>query len=71
MECGGNRPLFNDRLEHSSLRTYQTDLHQIFRVGRHAAVDVQSGIRCAIASSSADEFPVSSMHHSLLDQVKV
>ena len=36
--------VFNDRLEQTELRTYQTDLHEIFRVGRHVAVDVQSGI---------------------------
>ena len=36
--------LFNDRLEPRDLRTCQTDLHQIFRVGRHVAGDVRSGI---------------------------
>ena len=33
---------FNDRLEQRDLRNYRTDLHQIFRSGRHG-VDVQSG----------------------------
>jgi len=31
---------FNDRLEHLQ---ESSNLHQIFRVGRHVAVDVQSG----------------------------
>jgi len=35
---------FNDRLEQRDLGNYKTDLHQIFRVGRHVGVDVQSGI---------------------------
>jgi len=36
--------LFNDRLEQRDLGNYKTDLHQIFRVGRHAGVNAQSGI---------------------------
>ena len=35
--------LFNDRLEQRDLGNYKTDLHQIFRDGRHVGVDVQSG----------------------------
>ena len=35
---------FNDRLEQRDLGNCQTDLHQIFRVGRHVDVNVQSGI---------------------------
>ena len=35
--------LFNDRLEQRDLGNYKTDLHQVFRDGRHAGVDVQSG----------------------------
>jgi len=35
---------FNDRLEQRDLGNYKTDLHQIFRDGRHIDVDVQSGI---------------------------
>jgi len=35
---------FNDRLEQGDLRNYNTDLHQIFRDGRHVGVDVQSGM---------------------------
>ena len=36
--------LFNDRLEQRDLGNYMTDLHQIFRGGRHVGVDVQPGI---------------------------
>jgi len=36
--------IFNDRLEQRDLGNYETDLHQIFRDGRHVRVDVQSGI---------------------------
>jgi len=39
----------NDRLEQRDLRNYQTDLPQIFTVGRHVAVDFRPGIRFAIA----------------------
>jgi len=39
----------NDSLEQRDLRNYQNDLRQIFRIGRHMAVHVQSGIRFAIA----------------------
>ena len=35
---------FNDSLEQRDLGNYKTDLHQIFRDGRHVGVDVQSGI---------------------------
>jgi len=31
-------------LEQRDLRIYQTDLHEIFRVGRYVAEDVRSGI---------------------------
>ena len=34
---------FNDRLEQRDLGNYRTDLHQIFRGGRHVGVDVLSG----------------------------
>jgi len=44
--------LFNDRLEQRDLRTYQTDIHQIFRVDRHVAVDVRCGICFAIAQGT-------------------
>ena len=40
--------LFNDRLEQRDLRTYQTELHQIFWVGRHLAEAVPFGIGFAI-----------------------
>jgi len=33
---------FNHRLEQRDLRTYQTDLHQIFRLGRHVAVSLHA-----------------------------
>jgi len=36
--------LFNDRLEQRDLGNCKTDLHQIFRRGRHVGVDVQSVI---------------------------
>jgi len=36
--------LFNDRLEQRDLKNYKTDLHQIFRDGRHVGVDFQFGI---------------------------
>jgi len=35
---------FNDRLEQRDLGNYKTDLHQIFRDGRHVGVDGQSRI---------------------------
>ena len=38
----------NDRLEQRDLGNYKTDLHQIFRSGRHVAVGVQPGIGFAI-----------------------
>jgi len=44
--------LFNDRLEQRDLGNYKTDLHQIFRVGRHAGVDVQYGIGFAIGQGT-------------------
>jgi len=46
--------VFNDRLEQRDLRICQTDLHQIFRVGRHVSVtvDVQSSIRFAITQGT-------------------
>jgi len=44
--------LFNDRLDQRDLRTYQSDFHQIFMVGRHAVVDVRSDIRVMIAEGS-------------------
>jgi len=50
--------LFNDRLEQKDLRMYQTDLHQISRVGRHVAVDVQSGIGFAITEGTLPWQPV-------------
>ena len=40
--------LLNDRLEQKDLINYQIDLHQILRVGRYAAVDVQFGTRFTI-----------------------
>ena len=43
---------FNERLEQRDLRTYHTDLHQIFRVGKHVAVDFQPGICFAIAKGT-------------------
>ena len=36
--------LFDDRLEQRDLRNYKTDLHQIFRDGRHVGVDFHSGV---------------------------
>jgi len=40
------------------LPTYQTDIHQIFRVDRHVAVDVQSGICFAIAQGTLPWQPI-------------
>jgi len=42
---------FSNRLEQWDLRTYQTILHQIFRVSRRVALDVHSGIRFVIAQN--------------------
>jgi len=44
--------LFNNHLEQRDLRIYEADLCQIFRVGRHAAVSVRSGICFAIAQGT-------------------
>jgi len=46
--------LFNDRLEQRDLGNYKTDLHKIFRDGRHIGVglDVQSGIDFRIGQES-------------------
>jgi len=43
---------FDGRLEQRDLRIYQTDLHQMFRVGKHVAVDVQFGIGFAIGQGT-------------------
>ena len=53
------RLLFSDRLEQRDLRTYQTDFHRIFMVGRHVAVDVQSGICFAIDQGTLPWQPIS------------
>jgi len=49
---------FNDCLEQRGLINYQTDLHQIFRLGRHVAVDVQFGIRYAISQGTLPRQPI-------------
>jgi len=49
---------FNDRLEERDLRTYQTDLHEIFRIGRCVVVAVQSGIRFTIAEGTLPWQPI-------------
>jgi len=51
--------LFNDRLEQRDLRKYKTDLHQIFKFGRHVAVDVQSGIGFGIGQWTLPWQPIS------------
>jgi len=43
---------FIDCLEQTDLGNYKTDLHQIFRDGRHVGVDVQSGIGFAIGQGA-------------------
>jgi len=50
--------LFNDRLDERDLRTYQTDLHEIFRIGRCVVVAVQSGIRFTIAERTLPWQPI-------------
>jgi len=49
---------FNDRLEQRDLRNYKTDLHQIFRDGRHVGVDVQSGIDFVIGQGTSPWQPI-------------
>ena len=49
---------FNDRLEQRDLRTYKSDLHQIFRVGRHVGIDVRFGIGFAIAQGTLPQQPI-------------
>jgi len=49
---------FNHRLEQRDLTTYQTDLHQIFMVGRHVAVDVQSCICFTISQGTLPWQPI-------------
>jgi len=44
--------LFNDRLEQRDLGNYKTNLHQIFRDGRHVGADVQSRIGFAIGQGT-------------------
>ena len=49
---------FNHRLEQRDLRNYKTDVHQIFRDGRHFGVDVPSGIGCAIGQGTLPWQPI-------------
>ena len=49
---------FNDRLEQKVLENYKTDLHQIFRDGRHVRVDVQSGIGFLIGQGTLSWQPI-------------
>jgi len=53
--------LFNDRLEQRDLGKYKTDLHQIFRCGRHVGVDVQSGIGLASGKGTLSWQPILGM----------
>ena len=50
--------LFNDRLEQRDLGNYKTDLHRIFRDGRHVGVDVQSGIGFRIGQGTLPWQPI-------------
>jgi len=52
--------LFNDRLERRlrDLGNYKTDLHQIFRDGRHVGVDIQSGIGFRIGQGTLPWQPI-------------
>jgi len=43
---------FSDRLAQRDLINYQSDLDQIFRLGRHVAVDVRFGIGLAIGQGT-------------------
>ena len=50
---------FNDRLEQRDIGNSKTDLHQIFRNGRHVSVDVQSGIDFRIGQGTLPWQPIS------------
>jgi len=43
-----NTAISETKLEQRDLRTYQTDLRQTFRIGRHAAENVPPGIGFAV-----------------------
>jgi len=43
-----NTAISETKLEQRDLRTYRTDLHQPFRIGRHAAENVRHGIGFAV-----------------------
>ena len=50
--------LFNDCLEQRDLGNYKTDLHLIFRDGRHVVVDVHSGIDFPIGQGTLPWQPI-------------
>jgi len=54
--------LFNDRLEQRDLGNYKTDLHKIFRDGRHVGVDVKSGIGFRIGQGTLPWQPLLDSH---------
>jgi len=58
LRCLCYAAVFNDCLEKRDLINYQTDLHQIFKLGRHVAVDVQFGIRFAIGQGTLPRQPI-------------
>jgi len=47
-----------DHLEQRDLRNYKTNLHQIFRGGRHGGVDIQSKIGFAISQGTLPWQPI-------------
>jgi len=50
--------LFNDPLEQRDLGNYKTNLHQIFRDGRHVGADVQYGIGFPIRQEALPWQPI-------------
>jgi len=48
----------NELLAQRDLRNYKTDLHQLFRNGRHVGVDVHSGIGFAIGQGTLPWQPI-------------